>query len=187
LSCGHAQNVRIGDKLPNGETPLLADLHIKDDTLIDKIDAGIRDISCGYTYDLQRLDSGTFIQTDIRINHVAVVPQGRAGADVAIKDSAPDLVIPELEELIEDDDPFDEILAAMQPMDTFATTDARHAGQDPSRFWRGVSWNTGQAAYQAHAATDASAPELPPSHFFAGVPHGVGKARYDAYLAARAN
>lgn len=89
LNCGHVQNVRIGDKLPNGETPLLADMHIKNDVLIDKVDGGIRDISCGYTYKLKRLADGTLAQADIRINHVAVVPKGRAGPDVAIKDALP--------------------------------------------------------------------------------------------------
>jgi hypothetical protein len=64
------QNVRVGDKLPSGETPLLADLHVKDLDLIDKIDGGIRDVSCGYTYILKRLANGSFIQTNIRGNHM---------------------------------------------------------------------------------------------------------------------
>lgn len=93
LGCGHAQNIRVGDKLPDGETPLLADLHLKNDVLIDKVDGvngpPVRDISCGYTYTLKRLPDGTLTQTNIRINHIAVVPKGRAGPDVAIKDALP--------------------------------------------------------------------------------------------------
>jgi Uncharacterized protein conserved in bacteria (DUF2213) len=113
LTCGHMQNVRVGAALGTGEVSLVADLHVKDGDLIDKIDAGIRDVSCGYTYILKRLANGTFIQTNIRGNHIAVVPQGRAGADISIQDSALTdsapkeksmNASPQLEELIEDTD-----------------------------------------------------------------------------------
>lgn len=94
LGSGHAENVRVGPKIEEGEfkgeTPLLADLWIKDLGLIDKVDHGIRDISCGYLYKLKRLDDGTLVQTDIRGNHVAVVNKGRAGKDIAIGDAAPE-------------------------------------------------------------------------------------------------
>ena len=74
-SKGHAENVRrVGDYL-------VADLYLKDPTLISEVKNGaMRDVSgAGYR------------QTHIRGNHIAIVPRGRAGRDVAIKDSAAEL------------------------------------------------------------------------------------------------
>ncbi len=89
LNCGHAQNVRVGDNKVDGETVLLADLHVKEPELLDKIDSrDARDISCGYTYRLRRQADGTLFQSHIRGNHIAVVPQGRAGSSIAIADAA---------------------------------------------------------------------------------------------------
>ena len=96
-SKGHAQNVRVGANLADdefaGETPLLADLHVKHPDLNVKVDDGVRDVSCGYTFRLDKDSSGRYIQRQIRGNHVAIVPKGRAGADVGIKDAAPKLKI----------------------------------------------------------------------------------------------
>ncbi len=86
---GHVQNVRVGQLLEDNETPLLADLFVKNQPLNDKIDGGVRDVSCGYVYNLKRLDDGTFAMTRICGNHVAVVPKGRAGAEVSIRDEKP--------------------------------------------------------------------------------------------------
>jgi len=87
---GHAQNVRVGDKLPDGETSLVADLQVKHPDLNVKIDGGVRDVSCGYTFLLAKDESGRLIQTKIRGNHIAVVPKGRAGEEVGIRDAAID-------------------------------------------------------------------------------------------------
>ena len=96
-SKGHAQNVRVGKNLADGEfageTPLLADLHVKHPDLNVKVDDGVRDVSCGYTFRLDKDSSGRYIQRQIRGNHVAIVSKGRAGADVGIKDAAPKLKI----------------------------------------------------------------------------------------------
>lgn len=83
---GHVQNVRRG----TGEHDcfLLADLHIKDPLLIADIESGKREVSCGYCCTYEDRPDGTFIQREIRGNHVAVVNEGRAGSKVAIKDSA---------------------------------------------------------------------------------------------------
>lgn len=91
LNRGHGQNVRVGDPLPgSGDIPLLADLHIKDIDLIDKVDKqDIRDVSCGYTFLLVRRPDGQLVQTNIRGNHIAIVPTGRAGKEVAISDAEP--------------------------------------------------------------------------------------------------
>jgi hypothetical protein len=89
ISKGHAQNVRVGELLPDGETPLLADLHVKHPDLNLKIENGVRQVSCGYTFLLAKDEVGRLIMTKIRGNHIAVVPRGRAGPEVAIGDAAP--------------------------------------------------------------------------------------------------
>lgn len=84
-SKGHAENVRrVGDYL-------VADLYLKDPTLISEVKNGtMRDVSCGY-YCQYEADGAGYRQTHIRGNHIAIVPRGRAGRDVAIKDSAAEL------------------------------------------------------------------------------------------------
>lgn len=78
---GHAQNVRQeGDKL-------IADLYIMDAELAQKIkDKQKREISCGYLCNYEK-DGESYKQTNIEGNHIAIVEAGRAGTDVAIKDS----------------------------------------------------------------------------------------------------
>lgn len=79
---GHVQNVRRAGEL------LVADLLIKDAALISDIRNNIvREVSCGYHCQYVPDGSG-YRQAHIRGNHVAVVPHGRAGRAVAIKDSA---------------------------------------------------------------------------------------------------
>ena len=84
-SKGHAENVRrVGDYL-------VADLYLKDPTLISEAKNGaMRYVSCGY-YCQYEADGAGYRQTHIRGNHIAIVPRGRAGRDVAIKDSAAEL------------------------------------------------------------------------------------------------
>lgn len=82
---GHAQNIRRG----SGEWAdyVLADLHIHDRELIDAIQNGKREISCGYTCEYVGNADGTYSQKNIRGNHIAVVDRGRAGKLAAILDS----------------------------------------------------------------------------------------------------
>nr|DAE65416.1 MAG TPA: hypothetical protein [Caudoviricetes sp.] len=82
---GHAQNIRRG----TGEWKdyMIADLHIHDRDLIDAIQNGKREISCGYECDYIKNEDGTYSQKNIRGNHVAVVDRGRAGKRAAILDS----------------------------------------------------------------------------------------------------
>ena len=79
------QNVRRG----SGEDrdKLICDLVVYDAALIAKIDAGKREISCGYECKYIERDDGTYGQMDIIGNHVAVVEEGRAGHEVAIRDA----------------------------------------------------------------------------------------------------
>ncbi|USG65172.1 DUF2213 domain-containing protein [Brevibacillus ruminantium] len=84
-SKGVVQNVRQG----SGENSdlLLADLVVHDETLINEIQDGKREVSCGYECTYEPMNDGTYQQKDIRGNHVAVVKSGRAGDRVAIRDS----------------------------------------------------------------------------------------------------
>lgn len=66
---------------------VIADLIIYDKDLIQKIENGKRDISCGYDCLWDPKDDDTYVQREIRGNHVAVVEKGRAGHKVSIRDS----------------------------------------------------------------------------------------------------
>ena len=84
---GVVQNVRKG----SGEQSdcLIADLVIHDATLISEIDAGKREISCGYDCGYEQHEDGTCSQVKIAGNHVAIVKAGRAGNKIAIQDEKP--------------------------------------------------------------------------------------------------
>lgn len=85
---GIARDVRQG----SGEESdlLIADLLIYDIHLISEVEAGKKEVSCGYNcdYDID-VNSLTGAQHNIRGNHVAIVSTGRAGDRVAIKDKKP--------------------------------------------------------------------------------------------------
>ncbi|MDF2885812.1 MAG: hypothetical protein K0R23_197 [Lacrimispora sp.] len=84
-SRGCAENVRKGSG--EWEGYLIADLHVQDEELIQAVQGGKREISCGYDCSCSDNGDGTYSQHDIRGNHVAVVTRGRAGKNVAILDS----------------------------------------------------------------------------------------------------
>lgn len=69
---------------------IVADLIIHDAKLISEIEAGKREISCGYECNYVEDEGGGYKQTDIVGNHVAVVTSGRAGPTVKIKDQKPE-------------------------------------------------------------------------------------------------
>jgi uncharacterized protein len=84
---GQITNVRKGtEPLDSGDWPLLADLVVKSRNLIDKIKAGLRELSCGYNYHVLK-QGNLLLQVDIIGNHVAIVRNGRAGIEASIKDS----------------------------------------------------------------------------------------------------
>ena len=73
---------------------VVADLIIKDQLAIDDINAGNAELSAGYTADYVAQEgtapSGEnyqYIQRDIRVNHVAIVPMARAGRQARIFDN----------------------------------------------------------------------------------------------------
>ena len=86
----------IGEDVYFDAPTLFANLKIFDeDYLADTIDTGIkRDVSCGYRCDYIPQQgvfgdkSYDFIQVNMRGNHLASVPQGRMGREVAVLDAA---------------------------------------------------------------------------------------------------
>lgn len=85
---GQVFNIRQGtEPLESGDIPLMADLVVKSRNLIDKIKAGLRELSCGYNYHVLK-DGNLIKQVDIVGNHVAIVEQARAGREAVIVDSA---------------------------------------------------------------------------------------------------
>jgi len=88
LSVGSLNNVRRGTGDMLGK--LVTDFLITDSTAIGKVERReLREVSCGYEAEYKQLKPGRARQTDIRGNHVALVPRGRAGPECAIFDSAP--------------------------------------------------------------------------------------------------
>lgn len=86
---GVTQNVRRG----SGEQSdyLLADLVIYDAALICSIEAGKREVSCGYDCCYEPYENNSYAQGKIAGNHVAIVERGRAGNRVSIKDEKPEV------------------------------------------------------------------------------------------------
>ena len=78
---GVAQNIRRDKQY------LVADLLIYDAQLIQLIENGKREVSCGYNASYEKRNGGKLYQVSIEGNHIAVVSSGRAGDKVAIKDS----------------------------------------------------------------------------------------------------
>lgn len=83
ITKGTCTNVRRGEG--DESDMIVADLVIMDSVLISEIEAGKREVSCGYSCKYVPYKNG-FKQVEIVGNHVAVVNNGRAGSKVAIKD-----------------------------------------------------------------------------------------------------
>lgn len=81
LSVGHVQNIyQDGDYLKGT-------IFVKDKNVIKMIeDQGIKEVSLGYDSDIIEKD-GKLIKTNIRANHLAIVPEGRCGSACKIGDS----------------------------------------------------------------------------------------------------
>jgi hypothetical protein len=86
---GHLQNVRRSkERLEDGEEGLIADLIITDAALIDAIENGlVRECSLGYACRYIDRGDGRYEQTDMLVNHLAVVEAARAGREARIQDS----------------------------------------------------------------------------------------------------
>ncbi|MBS0877983.1 MULTISPECIES: DUF2213 domain-containing protein [unclassified Tatumella] len=84
LAVGHVQNVRQGTG--SQSDLIIADLIIKDEAAISYIENGLREVSCGYDAEYKQTAPGKAKQYQISGNHVALVPNGRAGSRCAIGD-----------------------------------------------------------------------------------------------------
>lgn len=87
LANGHIQNVRRG----SGELSdlLLADVIAKTPEAIQAVADGDDEVSCGYDADYRQISPGIAEQYAITGNHLAFVPNGRAGSRCALGDSMP--------------------------------------------------------------------------------------------------
>lgn len=85
LCCGIGQNIRRGEGLE--DNLLIGDLLITDKKTIKDVENGKIEISLGYDTDYQQLEKGKATQSNIVINHIALVEKGRNGNRCAIKDS----------------------------------------------------------------------------------------------------
>lgn len=81
LSVGHVQNIhQDGDYLKGT-------IFVKDKSVIDIIEKqGIKEVSLGYDSDIIE-KNGKLVKTNIRANHLAIVPDGRCGSACKIGDS----------------------------------------------------------------------------------------------------
>lgn len=87
LSKGFATtNIRRGEG--DDADVILGDLIIADESLIQSVLAGKREVSLGYDADYEQTGEGQGRQTKIVINHIALVEKGRCGPRCAIGDRA---------------------------------------------------------------------------------------------------
>lgn len=81
---GHVQNPRVEGNY------IVCDAFIQDKSAIELLkDRDIRELSVGYEpADIQEVN-GQFYHKNIKVNHVAIVAEGRAGSDCRLNDSKP--------------------------------------------------------------------------------------------------
>lgn len=87
LANGHIQNVRRGEGASSDL--LLADVIAKTPEAIQAVEDGDDEVSCGYDADYRQISPGVAEQYAITGNHLALVPNGRAGSRCALGDSMP--------------------------------------------------------------------------------------------------
>jgi hypothetical protein len=88
---GTVLNARRGPDI-EGEVTLVGDIIITDPDTIERVKAGLRQLSVGYTFELVDGPHGPTMTT-YRANHLAIVPSGRAG-NARILDSG-EMLFPE--------------------------------------------------------------------------------------------
>ncbi len=89
LTHGIMMNIRRGEGAM--DDLLLGDLLITTPEGIEAIQSGKREVSLGYEANYEETGPGTGRQSDIIINHIALVEQGRCGPRCAISDHKPTL------------------------------------------------------------------------------------------------
>ena len=96
VSSENSKELQVGtlEGMPTrDEDTLTGTLVIARQDAIDLIEDGTKELSAGYTCDLEMVDSEdggepTIYQRNIRANHIAIVEKGRAGSSCAIADEA---------------------------------------------------------------------------------------------------
>jgi hypothetical protein len=81
----------VGEEVLRDGEFLAVSLMLKDQAAIDAVKSGKRELSAGYTADMEEAKPGLgydFIQRNIRINHLALVDNARAGTKARIGDGA---------------------------------------------------------------------------------------------------
>lgn len=84
LTHGVLQNIRRGEG--EDSDSVLADILVTDAKAIELVKAGMREVSCGYEAEYEQTGKGRGRQFNIVGNHCALVEEGRAGSEFAIKD-----------------------------------------------------------------------------------------------------
>lgn len=87
LAHGSIFNVRRGDGRQENDT--VADILVTSSEAVAEIDNGVRQLSLGYDADYEMTGPGRGEQRNIIVNHLALVENGRCGAECAIRDHAP--------------------------------------------------------------------------------------------------
>lgn len=87
LANGHIQNVRRGEG--DQQDLLVADVIVKTPEALQAIENGDDEVSCGYDADYRQISPGVAEQYAITGNHLAIVPNGRAGSRCAFGDAMP--------------------------------------------------------------------------------------------------
>ncbi|MGM1003044.1 DUF2213 domain-containing protein [Acinetobacter haemolyticus] len=85
LSKGVGKDIRRGDGVDTDF--LMADLLVMDKETIQKVLDGKVEISLGYDADYTETSKGKGLQSNIRVNHIALVEKGRCGSRCSIGDS----------------------------------------------------------------------------------------------------
>lgn len=95
------QRGTVGEALRRDGDKIAGTIMVTDAGLVDKLDTGeAREVSLGYSCELERVSGRTdagepydAIQRNIRYNHAAVLPRGRAGSDVRVRMDAANLAV----------------------------------------------------------------------------------------------
>jgi hypothetical protein len=95
-SVGH-----LGESVKQDGNKIAATLYVQDADAVKAVEGGMRQVSCGYTCDVadepgMTADGQSYdrVQRNISYNHVALVPIGRAGSEVALRLDAADNQVP---------------------------------------------------------------------------------------------
>ena len=124
VTAGSWRNVAVGTVLGSpsidDEGYVRADILITDKDAARAVDQGIDQLSVGYKHGIVRTDEGFATSGPMSVNHIAIVPKGRAGEQVRIQDEGGGEEIMNEEQLkaFRDATATDVATAVMQAMDS---------------------------------------------------------------------